>query len=49
LEGLERGAGGRAKDAVGLDGRAGQDGAEAVLYVGDRVAAVPDGERQAYR
>ena len=49
LEGLERGAGGRAEDAVGVDGRAREDGGQAVLHVGDRVAAVADGERQAYR
>ena len=49
LEGLEGGPGGRAEDAVGVDGRARQDGGQAVLHVGDRVTAVPDGERQAYR
>jgi hypothetical protein len=49
LEGLHGGAGGGAEDAVGIDGRAGQDGGQAVLDVGDRGAAVADGERQAYR
>ena len=49
LEGLDRGAGGRAEDAVGVDGRARQDGGQALLDVGDRRAAVADGERQAYR
>ena len=49
LEGLERGPGRRAEDAVGVDGRARQDGGQAVLDVGDRVAAVSDGEGQAYR
>ncbi len=49
LEGLEGGPGRRAEDAVGVDGRAGEDGGEAVLDVGDRVAAVTHGERQAYR
>ena len=49
LEGLERGPGGRAEDAVGVDGRAREDGGQAVLDVGDRVATVADGERQAYR
>ena len=37
------------EDAVGVDRRAGQDGGQAVLDVGDRVTAVPDGEGQAYR
>jgi hypothetical protein len=49
LEGLDGGAGGRAEDPVGIDGRARQDGAEAVLNVRDGGAAVADGERQAYR
>ena len=49
LEGLDRGPGGRAEEAVGVDGRARQDGGQAALDVGDRVAAVPDGEGQAYR
>ena len=49
LEGLERGAGARAEDAVGVDGRAREYGGQAVLHVGDRVTTVPDGERQAYR
>jgi hypothetical protein len=49
LEGLDGGAGGRAEDAVGVDGRARQDGAQAVLDVGDRRAAVAEGQRQAYR
>jgi hypothetical protein len=33
LERLERGPGRRAEDPVGVDGRAGQDGAQAVLDV----------------
>jgi hypothetical protein len=49
LESLERGPGRRAEDAVGVDGRAREDGGEAVLDVGDRVAAVADGEGKAYR
>jgi hypothetical protein len=49
LEGLERGPGAGAEDAVGVDGRAGQDGGQAVLDVGNRVTTVPDGEGQAYR
>ena len=49
LEGLESGAGGGTEDPVGVDRRPGEDGGEAVLDVGDRVAAVADGERQAYR
>ena len=49
LEGLDGGAGGGAEDPVGVDGRAREDGAEPVLDVGDRVAAVADGEREAYR
>jgi hypothetical protein len=49
LEGLDRGAGGRAEDPVGIDGRAGDDGAQAVLNVRDGGAAVADGEGQAYR
>ena len=49
LEGLEGGPGARSEDAVGVDGRARQQGSQAVLDVGDRVTAVPDGERQAYR
>ena len=49
LEGLEGGPGARAEDAVGVDGRAREDGGQAVLDVGDRVAAVSDGEGQAYR
>ena len=49
LEGLERGPGARTEDAVGVDGCARQNRREAVLDVGDRVAAVPDGEGQAYR
>ena len=49
LEGLEGGPRGRAEDAVGVDGRAREDGGQAVLDVGDRVTAVPDGEGQAYR
>ena len=48
LERLEGGAGGRAEEAVGVDGRAGEDGGQAVLDVGDGVSrAVPDAERQA--
>jgi hypothetical protein len=49
LEGLDGGAGGRAEDPVCIDGRARKDGGEAVLDVGDRSAAVADGEGQAYR
>jgi hypothetical protein len=49
LEGLHGGAGGRAEDAVGIDGRARQDGGQAVLDVRDGGAAVADSERQAYR
>ena len=49
LEGLDGGPGGGPEDAVRVDRRAGQDGRQAVLDVGDRVAAVADGERQAYR
>ena len=49
LEGLDGGPGGGAEDTVGIDGRAREDGGEAVLDVGDRWAAVADGERQAYR
>jgi hypothetical protein len=49
LEGLHGGAGGRAEDAVGIDGRARQDGGQAVLNVRDGGAAVADSERQAYR
>jgi hypothetical protein len=49
LEGLEGGPGRRAEDAVGVDGRAGEDGGQAVLDVGNRVTAVADGEGQAYR
>jgi hypothetical protein len=49
LEGLDRGPGGGAEDPVCIDGRARQDGGEAVLDVGDRGAAVADSEGQAYR
>jgi hypothetical protein len=49
LEGLERGPGARAEDAVGVDGRTGEDGGQAVLDVGDRITTVADGEGQAYR
>ena len=49
LEGLEGGPGGGPEDAVGVDGRAGQDGGQAVLDVGDRSPRSPDGEGQAYR
>jgi hypothetical protein len=49
LEGLERGPGARPEDAVGIDGRARQNGGQAVLDVRDRVTAVSDGEGQAYR
>jgi hypothetical protein len=49
LEGLKGGPGGRAEDAVGVDGRAGDDGGQPVLDVGDRSAAVPDDQGQAYR
>jgi len=49
LEGLERGAGGGTEDPVSVDRRPGEDGGQAVLDVGDRVAALADGEGQAYR
>jgi hypothetical protein len=49
LKGLERGARAGTEDAVGVDGRAGEDGGQAVLNVGDRVTTVPDSEGQAYR
>ena len=50
LEGLEGGAGGRDRRSPSAStGAPGQDGGQAVLDVGDRVAAVPDGEGQAYR
>jgi hypothetical protein len=44
LEGLEGGPRARAEYAVGVDGRAGEDGGQAMLNVGDRVTAVSDGE-----
>jgi hypothetical protein len=46
LESLDRGAGGGAEDAVGIDGRAREDGAQALLDVGDRSTAVADRKRQ---
>jgi hypothetical protein len=49
LEGLERGPGARPKDTVGVDGRAREDGAQAVLDVRDRVTTVPDDEGQTDR
>jgi hypothetical protein len=49
LEGLHRGAGAGTEEPVRIDGRARQGGGQAVLYVGDRVAAVPDRQREAYR
>jgi hypothetical protein len=49
LEGLHGGPGGRPEYPVGIDGRAREDGGQAVLDVGDRRAAVADGEGQAYR
>jgi hypothetical protein len=49
LESLEGGPCARAEDAVGVDGRAREDGGQAVLNVGDRVTAVSDGEGKAYR
>ena len=49
LEGLDGGPGPGAEDAVGVDAGAGQDGGQAVLDVRDRLAAVPEGEGQAYR
>jgi hypothetical protein len=49
LECLHGGPGGGPEDPVRLDGRTREDGVEAVLDVGDRGAAVADGERQAYR
>jgi hypothetical protein len=49
LKGLHGGAGGRAEDAVRIDGRARQNGGQAVLDVRDSGAAVADGEGQAYR
>jgi hypothetical protein len=50
LEGLEGGPGARPEDTVGVDRRAArEDGAQAVLDVGDGVTAVPDGEGQTDR
>jgi hypothetical protein len=49
LEGLHGRPGGGSEDAVGVNGRARQDGAQAVLNVGDGVATVTDREREAYR
>ena len=49
MKGLERGAGAGTEDAIGVDGRARQNGGQAVLNVGDRVTTVSDGEGQAYR
>jgi hypothetical protein len=47
LEGLDRGAGCRAEDAVGIDGRAREDGAQSLLDVGNSWAAVADRQGQA--
>jgi hypothetical protein len=49
LEGLDGGAGDRAEDPIRIDGRARENGGEAVLDVGDRGAAVADGKGQPYR
>jgi hypothetical protein len=42
LKRLDRGAGGGAEDPVGVDGRAREDGTQALLDVGDRRTAVAD-------
>ncbi|HUE06777.1 MAG TPA: hypothetical protein VMP41_05085 [Acidimicrobiales bacterium] len=47
LEGLDRGAGGRAEDAVGIDWRAREDGGQSLLDVGDSGAPVADRQGQA--
>jgi hypothetical protein len=44
LESLDRGAGGGSEDAVGIDGRAREDRAQALLDVGDRGTTVADGQ-----
>jgi hypothetical protein len=49
LEGLDRGPCARTEDAVGIDGDAREYGRQAVLHVGDRVTAVSDRQREAYR
>jgi hypothetical protein len=49
LEGLNGSPGPGAEDAIGVDTGAGQDAGQAVLDVRDRLAAVPEGEGQAYR
>jgi hypothetical protein len=49
LEGLDGGPCAGAEDAVGVDGRAREDGCQAVLNVGDRITTVSDGEGKAYR
>jgi hypothetical protein len=49
LKGFERSAGRGPEDAVGVDRCSGEDGRQSVLDVGDRVTAISDGERQAYR
>ena len=45
LEGLDGGPRRRPEDAVGVDGPPGHQGGEAVLDVGDRVAAVAEAQR----
>jgi hypothetical protein len=47
LKGLEGGPGPGTEDAIGIDGRAGEDGGQAVLNVGDRLPAVANGEGEA--
>ncbi len=49
LKGLDGGAGAGAEEPVRIDGHARQNGGQAVLYVGDRFAVVPDRQREAYR
>jgi hypothetical protein len=49
LEGLDRRPCARTEDPVGIDGDAREHGCQAVLHVGDRVAAVADRQREAYR
>ena len=48
LKGLDGRPGGGAEECIGPDGGA-EDGAQAMLDVGDRGTAVPDDEGQAYR
>jgi hypothetical protein len=49
LERLQRGARPGAEEAVGIDGRPGQDGGQAVLDIRDRLPGVAQGDGQAYR